>query len=153
MSQPGLRELLFDHDEVDAATSELGSDERYLLNHLATAAALLISHRERYADLLARRREEGDSAEVRAIAHDAAEESAAVLQSVSRRRDLLVVAQETPLNSSGPIGMLDQLFFSFCLLGGPDDGLSAAALSGADVDELWESLDVQAWLEELGAAD
>lgn len=153
MSQPGLSDLLFDHAEVDATTPELGGDERYLLSHLVTAAALLISQRERYPDLLSRRREEGDSAEVRATAHDSAEEIAGVLQSACRRRHLLVVAQETPLNPSGPIGMLDQLFFSLCLLSGPEDSLESAALSGAEVDELWESLDVQPWLEELGAAD
>lgn len=150
MSQPELRVELFQDGDMDVP-SILTDDERFLLRHLTAAAALLLSHPDLYRELLVRRREEGASEELRAIAHDAAEQAATVLQSASRRLDLLVAAQKTPLNPSAALTALDQLFFSFTLLTEPDDLFVDVALTEEGLQALLTSLDVRAWLEELGA--
>ena len=54
------------------------------------------------------------------------------------------------MNPSYALGMLDQLFFSFCLLtGGDGDGLIEAALDDEEPERLWKALDLEEWLEQL----
>ncbi len=103
MAEPGLKKLLLERDP-DTPES-MPEDVRYLLDHLATAAALLDDAVDAYEGLL-RRREAGES--IGAEAADHAERIAAVMQSLGRRRDLAVAAQETPLNPTSALAVLDQ---------------------------------------------
>lgn len=150
VSQPELRAELLEDGDMDMPSTPLTEEERFLLRHLTGAAALLIGQPDLYRELLVRRREEGATEELRAIARDAAEQAATVLQSARRRQYLIIAAQETPLNPSAALTALDQLFFSFTLLTGPDDVFAQVALTEEELDLLLTSLDVGTWLEELG---
>lgn len=149
MTQPELRTALLGEDEGNGAPPSITSDERFLFRHLAAVAALLIDQPDAYRSLRARRGAEEPSEEVRAIAHDQAERAATVLQSMHRRQDLIVAAQDTPFRPSEALAVLNQLFFSFCLLSGPDDDLVEAALDGEAASALLEALDVNQWLEQF----
>lgn len=148
MSQPDLRALLIDDDDAPPETIE---EARFHFRHLAAVAALLEHHPKLYRELLARRRDEGTSEHLRIEARDAAEAAATVLQSLGRRQYLAVVAQESPFNPSSALACLEQLFFSFCILSGPDDGLEAVALQEDEAETWMEILNIGSWLEEIGA--
>lgn len=154
MSLPGLGELLHERDpEMDANIPGLTDEGHYLLSHLVTAGALLLVQRELYPELLARLREEGSTEEVRADAQEMAELIAAVMQSARRRQDLLAGAQETRVNPAAALGLLDQVFFSLCLLTeAEDDSLVEIALGEGELEALFDALDVQEWLEQLGVS-
>lgn len=142
--------MLFERDEIDAKTSELTDEHRYVLSHMVAVAALLIAQREQYPQLLAQHREGGAPGVVSENAHEFAERAAAVLQSARRRSDLLAAFRDTPLNPLAAIAVLDQLFFSFCLLTNPDDSLVDAVLGEATLDELLKAMEFDDWLNDLG---
>lgn len=150
MSQPAFRAMALGEDEFDEPTPAASEEEAFVMRHFAAAAALLISQPEMYAELRARHRREGATEEVRAAAHESAEQIATVLGSLRRRPDLVAAVGDTPFGASAPLAVLDQLFFSFCLLSGPHDELLDAALDEEAPAELIETLDVKRWLEELG---
>lgn len=152
MSQPELRATLLEDDDIDAQVPDLSDEDRFLLRRFAAAGALLLSQPDLYRDLLERRRDEGDSEEVQAIAHDAAEQAATVLQSARERQDLLVAAQSTPMNPTRALAALDQLFLSFTLLSSPEDELNEAVLDEEGLEDMLELLEVRAWLEQIGAS-
>lgn len=152
MSQPDFRAMVLGEEEFDDGAIPAGPEEgHFLMRHFTAAAALLVSLPEAYAELRARHRRGGASDEVRAEAHAAAEQIATVLGSLRRRGALLRAVEDTPLRCWGALSVLDQLFFSFCLLSDPDDELVAAALDEEGPRELIEELDVESWLGELGA--
>jgi hypothetical protein len=144
MSQPALRQVLTEDHEADPRLTE---DEKFLANHLAVVAAVLTRLAEAYPELLERQRREGQSDEVRAAAHEMAEQAATVLQALRRRQDLIAVAQETPMNPSQAIAVLDELFFSYCLLSGPDDARLKVILREDEPRALIDALGVREWLE------
>jgi hypothetical protein len=154
MSQPELRAALETHDDVDSDAPELTDEERWLLRHLAVAGALLRSHPDLYRELMEQREAEGQSDDVRSAAHEAAEQAATVLGSVRRRQDVLLAARETPVDPTVPLALLDQLFFCFTLLSGPDDELLESAIESLaippDFDALVEHLGIQEWLDRVG---
>ena len=147
MAQPGLKSLLLERDP-DTPES-MPEDVRYLLDHLATAAALLDDAPDAYEDLF-RRREAGESIGAEAVDH--AERIAAVMQSLGRRRDLAVAAQETPLNPTSALAVLDQVFYSLCLLAAEDD-LTDSGLGEGEAARWVDALGVDAWKREVAGAN
>ncbi len=156
MSQPELRAALETHDAADADAPELTDEERWLLRHLAVAGTLLRSHPALFRELMEQRDAEGQSDDVRTTAHEAAEQAATVLGSVRRRPDVLLAARETPVDPTVPLALLDQLFFCFTLLSGPDDELLESATESLavppDFDALVEHLGIPEWLDRIGVA-
>jgi hypothetical protein len=161
MSQPAIREILLAQPESvpasppgeDGTGQELNDDARLLAGRAGVLAGLLDSHLKAYPELLARRQREGDSEEVRAEAHQLAEEAATFLQTMAHRRDLVVVSARTndpEMNMTYALALLEQLYFSFCLLSGPDDYMVRIALEADDPARLVELLDVRPWLAHHG---
>jgi hypothetical protein len=149
MAQPGLKTLLLDRDPATPAS--MPEDVRYLLDHLATAAALLADSVDAYEGLRARRDAGEDVELIRAEAVDHAERIAAVLQSLGRRRDLAVAAQDTPLNPTSALAVLDQVFCSLCLLAADDD-LTDSGLDEGEAARWIDTLGVEAWTREVRGA-
>jgi len=149
MIREELRAIL--DEELDPST-DLDENEQWLLRHFAAVAAILPDHAELYRALLARREAEGISS--RAVALEAAATIAALMQSLSRRRMLVVAAWETPLDPTHALGALDQLFHSLTLLTSPTkDEQSEAMFSVEELDELMTLSDVPAWLTQMGATE
>lgn len=157
MSQPGIREILLAQPEsvparptgADGTGEELNDDARLIAGRAGVLAAILDRHLRAYPELLARRQTEGASDEVRADAHEFAEEAATLLQTMADRRDLVSVSGMTgdpELNLVPALALLEQVYYSFCLLSGPDDYLVRIALDADDPAHLVELLDVRPWL-------
>jgi hypothetical protein len=145
-----LRRTLLDDSD---APRELSPDLAFLASRNAAAAAVLLHHAEVYRDLLDRYRAEGPSEEIEEIAIDAAGNLATVLQPLRRREDLLTAMEYAPNLAAPPMAALDQLFFSFVLMTGPDaDGESENLLSADDLDALLATESTQAWLKSMQAS-
>lgn len=148
MSQPELRAHLLDRDA--GAPPSLDDDQRFLLSHFVTVAALLEHYVPLHRELWDRVQDEGPSDDTRAVALDAAEKLATVAQPLARRNPLVVATQGTPLNASPAVMALQQLFCSFTLLAGPEDELSAGVLPPPLLDELLDLPGLRDWLREMG---
>lgn len=149
MAQADLRATLLDRDAD--APPELGHDERFLLTHFAALAALLERCVPLQRELCERVQAEGLSDEVRAVAFDAAEKVATVLQPLARRRALVVATQDTPLDASMALAVAEQLFASFTLLAGPADELQELVLTLDHLDDLLDVEGLDDWMREIGA--
>ncbi len=151
MIREELRAIL--DEEMDRFT-DLSENEQWLLRHFAAVAAILPNHAELYRELLARREAEGISPDLRAVALEAAATIATLMQSLNRRRELVVAAWATPIDPTHALGALNQLFHSLTLLTSPaEDDQSEAMLSRQELNELLTLTDVPAWLEQMGATE
>ena len=139
---------------------ELSADLRFLASRQASLAALVLDHAQHYKVLYTAARETGTTEEIRTAALDAAGNLGTLLQSLRSREDLQVALAHAPGYTPTPLLAVDQLFFSFTLLGwaGPDRSWRArdrieeldAALAPEGVDELFRSQRVREWLHGLG---
>lgn len=151
MSHEELHALLA--EDGDDAPAELNDDERWLFRHVGALAALLRRQAELYPRMLARWEREGPSEELRSAALDAAGLAAALLQAARRRPGVLIAAGEPPVSLTLPLGLLDQLFYSFTLLTSPSaDERTEAMLTAAELDELMGDPELRDWLARISVA-
>jgi hypothetical protein len=149
VSQPAIRALLLEDDEADAAAPAMSDDERFLLRHVAVAAALVTDHADLYRALYDRRRREPVSAELREAALGAAETIATLRQSIARRQPLVAAAHGSPIDPALALAALDQLFYSFTLLTSPDREDVEVALDAREAEELLRMPALVSWLEQF----
>jgi hypothetical protein len=144
-----LRRVLLDDSN---APTGLSPDAAFLASRNAGAAALLVHHADVYRALYDRYQREGPSAEIDAIALEAAGDLATVMQSLRRRPDLLSVMEVSPDVVAPPLPIIDQLLFSFVLLTDPEASEdSKASLSPDALDELLALAGVKEWLDSMHA--
>jgi len=144
-----IRRTLLDDSGAPAG---LSPDAAFIASRNAGAAALLLHHADVYRALHARYQQEGPSAEIEAIALEAAGDLATVMQSLRRRPDLLLVMEVSPDLVAPPLPIIDQLLFSFVLLTDSHAGEdSEAALTPQILDELLALPTVKRWLDSLHA--
>lgn len=152
MSRLPVRELIFAPVPEDLQLPDGSEPGRHLAQHIAAAVSLLEHHEPTYRDLR-RRWEQGelDDAE-RVDALDAAQDIAAVQQSLGRRQWLLFAVEGGARDPSVLLGVLDQVFFSFCALAGAEDDFSYAAMPEDELDDLLVLADLPrflGWLQEV----
>jgi len=146
-----LRAIL---DEDPDPSVPITEDEQWLLRHFAAVAAVLPYYAERYRGLLARRESEGSSADLRAMALEAAGTIAIVMQSVRRRQALVLSTAGGPVDPQYALAMLGHLFYSFTLLtGAAQDAYMDAIMTADELDAAMSLEELDGWLREVGAFD
>lgn len=144
-----LRRLLLDDSDAPPGLSPVLA---FIASRNAGAAGLLLHYAKVYRSLFDRYQQEGPSAEIEAIALEAAGDLATVMQSLRRRPEVLIAMELSPVVVAPPLPIIDQLLFSFVLLTDPDAGEdSKACLSPDMLDESLTYTRVKEWLDSIHA--
>lgn len=140
-----LRRALLDEGD---ASSELSPELRFLASREASLAGLMLDHLELYSHLMLRYRREGTSADLQAIALDAAGNLGTVMQSMRARQELVNVLAHVPGRPGVPLPLIDQLFHCFVMLSEPcTEDEELALLSPQEAQETFLDPErVRSWL-------